>query len=153
MRVKHLGLLCIHVSRTCIILFNFSIHWNFNRDMWYTARRASWIYEQAGQTPTYNAPDDSRVRKRLEETTGHKELLIRARKRSHVIQVEIIRGPDSAHFAWHKSHLPNECSIVSYNGIKISDETWSRMWITVSDPAFYFRRKYILISRRSNIEF
>lgn len=40
-----------------------------------TARRASWIYEQAGQTPTYNTPDDARVRKGLEETTGHKDII------------------------------------------------------------------------------
>jgi len=77
------------VSHTYRILFNFSIHWN----LWFTARRASWIYEQAGQTPTHNAPDDARVRKGLEETTGHKDVInTSSHKRSHVIQLEITRS-------------------------------------------------------------
>lgn len=43
--------------------------------MVHVARRASWIYEQAGQTLIHNAPDDAGVRKGLEETTGHKDVI------------------------------------------------------------------------------
>ena len=65
----------VYVYHTCMVMFNFSIHWNFNHGTWFTAWRASWIYEQTGQTPTHNAPDDTGMRKGLEETTDHKDVI------------------------------------------------------------------------------